>query len=211
MDGLGQENAKAMPSADRFKYLKLLDVFYRGTRAASAFVPTRQILPGRLRSFNHKNPYFAPSRGSSRGLGGALQMRVQATAKSGVAATGASRRTSAGGFTVGNDNAPSPASATTAASALNSIDALLALQGVEDAVERRRRFAKRGVKALDMLDALKLEILEGRMDVATLSRLESMLGELTERSGESRLDDTLDAIGVRVAVELAKRQPRMAQ
>lgn len=82
---------------------------------------------------------------------------------------------------------------------------------MEDAVERRRRFAKRGVKALDMLDALKLEILEGRMDVATLSRLESMLGELTERSGESRLDDTLDAIGVRVAVELAKRQPRMAQ
>jgi len=138
-------------------------------------------------------------------------MRVQATAKSGVSSAGATRRTTSSGFAVGNDNAPSPTSAATSVSALNSIDALLALQGVEDAVERRRRFAKRGVKALDMLDALKLEILEGRMDVATLSRLESMLGELTERSGESRLDDTLDAIGVRVAVELAKRQPRMAQ
>ena len=138
-------------------------------------------------------------------------MRVQATAKSSVPATGVARRTSTSGFTVGNDNAPSQTSTATSAAALNSIDALLALQGVEDAVERRRRFAKRGVKALDMLDALKLEILEGRMDVATLSRLESMLGELTERSGESRLDDTLDAIGVRVAVELAKRQPRMAQ
>ena len=138
-------------------------------------------------------------------------MRVQATAKSGVAATGAARRTAGSGFAVGNDNAPNKTSAVASAAALNSIDALLALQGVEDAVERRRRFAKRGVKALDMLDALKLEILEGRMDVATLSRLESMLGELTERSGESRLDDTLDAIGVRVAVELAKRQPRMAQ
>jgi hypothetical protein len=57
-----------------------------------------------------------------------------------------------------------------------------------------------------MLDALKLEILEGRMDVGTLSKLEAMLGELTERSGESRLDETLDAIGVRVAVELAKRR-----
>lgn len=138
-------------------------------------------------------------------------MRVQATAKSGVSSAGAARRTNSSGFTVGNDNAPSQTSAATSAAALNSIDALLALQGVEDAVERRRRFAKRGVKALDMLDSLKLEILEGRMDVATLSRLESMLGELTERSGESRLDDTLDAIGVRVAVELAKRQPRMAQ
>jgi hypothetical protein len=134
-------------------------------------------------------------------------MRVQATAKGGVAATGAARRTSTSGFTVGNDNALGQASSASAAMALNSIDALLALQGVEDAVERRRRFAKRGVKALDMLDALKLEILEGRMDVATLSRLEAMLGELTERSGESHLDDTLDAIGVRVAVELAKRRP----
>lgn len=138
-------------------------------------------------------------------------MRVQATAKSGVSSAGAARRTSGSGFVVGNDNAPNQTSAAASAAALNSIDALLALQGVEDVVERRRRFAKRGVKALDMLDSLKLEILEGRMDVATLSRLESMLGELTERSGESRLDDTLDAIGVRVAVELAKRQPRMAQ
>jgi hypothetical protein len=77
---------------------------------------------------------------------------------------------------------------------------------VEDATERRRRFARRGAKALDMLDALKVEILEGRMDVGTLSKLEAMLGELTERSGESRLDETLDAIGVRVAVELAKRR-----
>lgn len=134
-------------------------------------------------------------------------MRVQATAKGGVTATGAARRTSTSGFTVGNDNALGQASSASAAMTLNSIDALLALQGVEDAVERRRRFAKRGVKALDMLDALKLEILEGRMDVATLSRLEAMLGELTERSGESHLDDTLDAIGVRVAVELAKRRP----
>ena len=138
-------------------------------------------------------------------------MKVQATAKSGVSSAGAVRRTNSSGFVVGNDNAPKQVSAAASAAALHSIDALLALQGVEDAVERRRRFAKRGVKALDMLDALKLEILEGRMDVATLSRLESMVGELRERSGESRLDDTLDAIGVRVAVELAKRQPRMAQ
>jgi hypothetical protein len=133
-------------------------------------------------------------------------MRIQATAKSGVSTAGAARRTTGTGFTVGNDNTPSQVSAPASAGALNSIDALLALQSVEDAVERRRRFARRGVKALDMLDALKLEILEGRMDVATLTRLEAMLGELTERSGESRLDETLDAISVRVAVELAKRR-----
>ncbi len=133
-------------------------------------------------------------------------MRIQAATKTGVSATGAARRTSGSGFTVGNDNAPSQASSANAASAMNSIDALLALQGVEDAVERRRRFARKGVKALDMLDGLKLQILEGRMDMATLSKLEAMLGELTERSGEPHLDDTLDAIGLRVAVELAKRR-----
>jgi hypothetical protein len=133
-------------------------------------------------------------------------MRIQATAKSGVSAAGAARRTAGSGFSVGNDNTPGTASSANAATALGSIDALLALQGVEDATERRRRFARRGAKALDMLDALKVEILEGRMDVGTLSKLEAMLGELTERSGESRLDETLDAIGVRVAVELAKRR-----
>jgi hypothetical protein len=133
-------------------------------------------------------------------------MRIQATAKTGVSAAGAARRTAGSGFSVGNDNAPGAASSPNAATALGSIDALLALQGVEDATERRRRFARRGAKALDMLDALKVEILEGRMDVGTLSKLEAMLGELTERSGESRLDETLDAIGVRVAVELAKRR-----
>jgi Class II flagellar assembly regulator len=89
---------------------------------------------------------------------------------------------------------------------INGIDALLALQGVEDATERRRRFAKRGSKALDMLDSLKVQIIEGRIDLATLTRLESALNELTERSGE----DQLDAIGLRVAVEIAKRRPRLA-
>jgi hypothetical protein len=81
---------------------------------------------------------------------------------------------------------------------------------VEDAAERRRRFAKRGTKALDMLDALKVQIIEGRIDLATLTRLETMLNELAERSGEARLDGVLDAIGLRVAVEIAKRRPRLA-
>ena len=80
---------------------------------------------------------------------------------------------------------------------------------MEDAIERRRRFAKRGAKALDMLDSLKVQIIEGRIDLATLTRLESALNELTERSGEDQLDGVLDAIGLRVAVEIAKRQPRL--
>jgi hypothetical protein len=87
---------------------------------------------------------------------------------------------------------------------------LLALQGVEDATERRRRFARRGSSALDLLDALKVEILEGRVGLDTLRRLEVTLQALAERSGENGLDNVLDAIGVRVAVEIAKRRPAAA-
>jgi len=138
-------------------------------------------------------------------------MRIQAAVQPSVSNTAPARRTAAGGFSVSNDNTAQKSAAAQAASGINGIDALLALQGVEDAAERRRRFAKRGTKALDMLDALKIQIIEGRIDLATLTRLEAMLNDLGERSGEARLDGMLDAIGVRVAVELAKRRPRVAQ
>jgi hypothetical protein len=84
------------------------------------------------------------------------------------------------------------------------------LQGVEDPTERRRRLVKRGTSALDLLDALKVEILEGRVGIETLRRLEVMLQGMSERSGQDGLDDVIDAIGVRVAVEIAKRKPAAA-
>jgi Class II flagellar assembly regulator len=61
-----------------------------------------------------------------------------------------------------------------------------------------------------MLDALKVQIIEGRLDLSTLTRLETMLNELTEGSGEDQLDGVLDAMGLHVAVEIAKRGPRLA-
>ncbi len=137
-------------------------------------------------------------------------MRIHAAVQAGVSNSAPARRTAGSGFSVSNDNAAGKSAAIQAAGGINGIDALLALQGVEDAIERRRRFAKRGTKALDMLDALKVQIIEGRIDLATLTRLETMLNELAERSGEARLDGVLDAIGLRVAVEIAKRQPRLA-
>jgi hypothetical protein len=117
---------------------------------------------------------------------------------------------SGNGFSLdGSAQAKSP-SAAGAALGIQSVDALLALQGVEDTTERRRRFARRGSSALDLLDALKLEILEGRVGLDTLRRLEVTLQVLAERSGEGGLDNVLDAIGVRVAVEIAKRRPTVA-
>src|SRR5262249_3132631 len=145
--------------------------------------------------------------GRFRGLGGAI-MRIQAAVQPSVSNAAPARRTQAGGFSVSNDNTAPRAEPAQAAAGINGIDALPALQAVEDPAERRRRFARRGSQALDILEALKVQIIEGRIDLETLARLEGMFAELTERSGEASLDGVLDAIGMRVAVELAKRRPR---
>lgn len=135
-------------------------------------------------------------------------MRITPAAQNGAAAANSSRRVNGGsGFSLEGSAQTKSAAAAGAALGIQSLDALLALQGVEDAGERRRRFARRGSSALDLLDALKVEILEGRVGLETLRRLEVMLQALSERSGERGLDDVLDAIGVRVAVEIAKRRP----
>lgn len=135
-------------------------------------------------------------------------MRVNATVQqNGVAAAGKTRRAGSGGFTLDSSGPAQSTKSAGAALGIHSVDALMALQGVEDATERRQRFAKKGNSALDLLDSLKVEILEGMVGLETLRRLEVTLQGLAERSGEPGLDDVLSAITVRVAVEIAKRQP----
>lgn len=138
-------------------------------------------------------------------------MRILPAAQRGVASASSTRRAAGtGGFNLEEGDAAKSAKATGAALGIHSVDALLALQGVEDPTERRKRLVRRGSSALDLLDALKVEILEGRIGIETLRRLEVMLQGMSERSGEDGLDDVIGAIGVRVAVELAKRRPAAA-
>ncbi len=137
-------------------------------------------------------------------------MRVNPTVQNGVAGAGKARRAGEGSFSLSTAGPAQSAKSAGAALGIHSVDALMALQGVEDATERRKRFAKKGTSALDLLDSLKVEILEGRVGLETLRRLEVTLQGLAERSGESGLDDVLGAITVRVAVEIAKRQPASA-
>jgi hypothetical protein len=85
-----------------------------------------------------------------------------------------------------------------------NIDALLALQGVEDPTERRKRAVRRGRTALDVLDDLKLGLLAGSLDAATVQRLRSAATELKSSSGDPDLDRVLAEIELRVEVELAK-------
>ncbi len=114
------------------------------------------------------------------------------------------RRSPSGTFSLSEADAPSAQSAAVALRTLGGIDALIALQGIEDPVERRKRAVKHGRRALDALDELKLGLLAGTLDQATLLRLKSVAADLKDGSGDEKLDQVLGEIDLRVAVELAK-------
>jgi Class II flagellar assembly regulator len=114
------------------------------------------------------------------------------------------RRPASDSFSVGNETAPRAAAGAGAPRLIGGIDALLALQGFDDPLERRRRAVKRGRTALDALDALKLGLLAGTLETGTLSALKSVVAELSDRTGEPYLDTILAEIELRVGVELAK-------
>jgi len=116
------------------------------------------------------------------------------------------RRTSSTGFSLPEDVASTTESrATLAPKATANIDALIALQGIEeDPAERRRRSVARGKGALDVLDELKLRLLSGSLDSSTVARLRDAAANLKSSSGDSGLDAVLSEIELRVEVELAK-------
>jgi len=92
-----------------------------------------------------------------------------------------------------------------AAKPSTNIDSLLAMQGIEDdPTERRRRSVQRGKGALDVLDDLKIGLLTGKLDPATVLRLRDAAANLKQASGDPGLDQILSEIELRVEVELAK-------
>jgi Class II flagellar assembly regulator len=118
--------------------------------------------------------------------------------------TGNVRRTSSGGFALPDATSTPEARATVAPKAAASIDALLAMQGIEDPVERRKRSVQRGKRALDVLDDLKIGLLSGNFGASTVNRLRDAAANLKSSSGDAGLDSVLSEIELRVEVELAK-------
>ena len=116
------------------------------------------------------------------------------------------RRASSTGFSLPDDVAQTQeARPAVAPKAAANIDALLALQGIEeDPAERRKRSVQRGKGALDVLDDLKLGLLSGNFDTSTVSRLRDAAANLKSSSGDPGLDVVLSEIELRVEVELAK-------
>jgi hypothetical protein len=132
-------------------------------------------------------------------------MRIQGTnGVGGPAAPSKTRRTASGTFSLEADTPARPTTAPTGVRNIGGIDTLLALQGVDEVGERRRKAVKRGRGALDALDALKLGLLSGTLDTTALARLKTAAAGLAEPTGEAGLDTVLAEIALRVEVELAK-------
>jgi hypothetical protein len=136
-------------------------------------------------------------------------MRIQGPISTAAALPGAAARRTAGGTFSLNEAADTRAgSSASALRTVGGIDALIALQGVEDPAERRKRAVRRGRVALDALDELKIGILGGTLAPATLTRLKSAAASLKDSTGDADLDGVLGEIELRVEVEIAKMTPR---
>ena len=136
-------------------------------------------------------------------------MRINGT--NGTAAAKASagaRRTAGGGFSVSEQADTRQPAAAGSLRTISSLEALLALQGVEDFTQRKKRAVAKGRNALDALDSLKAGLLGGTLDGATLARLKVAADGLTEETGDAHLDELMRQIDLRLAVELAKTGAR---
>jgi hypothetical protein len=123
-------------------------------------------------------------------------------------AAGAKRNDGAGFSLSGLGEAQASASAAPAAgpAAVSSLDALMALQGAGDPRERRRRAVRRAGRLLDLLDEVKLALLDGGSAAPALERLRAAVGEARDGVEDPRLEGVLDEIETRAAVELAKQE-----
>ena len=117
---------------------------------------------------------------------------------------GNAKRTSSTGFALPDAATTTETRSAAPPKAAGNIDALLALQGVEDPTERRKRSVQRGRGALDVLDDLKLGLLSGNFDASTVNRLRAAAANLKSSSGDPGLDAVLSEIELRVEVNWPK-------
>lgn len=125
---------------------------------------------------------------------------VSSTRRSGAAAQG--DNFSAGA--AASSESASPPRGVVSAPSVASMDAVMALQGVDDPAGRRARAVRRGERLLDDLDDLKLGFLEGRLSETKLESLLATVSSSRDETGQDGLDDVLDGIELRARVELAK-------
>jgi hypothetical protein len=84
------------------------------------------------------------------------------------------------------------------------MDSLLALQGVPDGTEGKRRAVRRAGDMLDLLDDIRVGLLEGTLPLGKLQGLLHVVQTRREAVADPALSAVLDEIELRAQVELAK-------
>jgi hypothetical protein len=117
------------------------------------------------------------------------------------------RSAGAGGFRlpdVGEADGAAASAGVSRTAGVMGVDALLALQDVGGPLERKRRAVRRAGRILDVLDELKLALLDGELSLGQLERLRRAIRDERGLTDDPKLEEVLDEIELRAAVEMAK-------
>ena len=135
-------------------------------------------------------------------------MKVSGTGGIGSASGPRATRASGGeGFRIPMPAAPQGASQVASTSNINAVmgvEALLSLQDVGSPTERKRRAVGRAGRILDVLDEIKVALLDGDLNVTSLDRLRRAVRDERSNTEDPDLEAVLDDIELRAAVEMAK-------
>tara|TARA_R110000868_G_scaffold179061_3_gene419039 strand:+ start:10210 stop:10620 length:411 start_codon:yes stop_codon:yes gene_type:complete len=107
-------------------------------------------------------------------------------------------------FTLEQATQSAAAMASAPMTGVSSVDAILALQSVGDFNEARQQATGRAMELLDVLDELKLALLEGGLPKTKLVALMNLLQTRRDDTNDAGLEAALDEVEIRAAVELAK-------
>ena len=88
-------------------------------------------------------------------------------------------------------------------SAASGIEAILALQGVDNSMEKKRQAVRHGQSMLDALEEMKADLLSGAIPEGRLNRLMALVTRARQQA-DPELEALIDDIDLRARVELAK-------
>jgi hypothetical protein len=101
---------------------------------------------------------------------------------------------------------PARAEGPSAIASVVSVDALLALQGAPGDSEGRRVAVEQGTRLLDLLEAIRLDLLSGDLGPGPLKDLLTAVERDRPAFQDPALSEILDEIDLRARVELAKHR-----
>ena len=94
--------------------------------------------------------------------------------------------------------------ATTSIGAIGAMGGLLGAQEVDEREAKRHKAVKKGRLTLDVLSQLRDALLIGSLPHSTIAQLEHLVAQERQLNNDPPLNDILNEIEVRAAVELAK-------